>query len=72
MQPKLAIVIPCYNEEAVLPITSRLFREQLERMIREEEEEQAKKVAQQPPEQPEEGAGPQDAAEKEPEEENKP
>ena len=34
MQPKLAIVIPCYNEEAVLPITSRLFREQLERMIR--------------------------------------
>ena len=34
MRPtKLYIVIPCYNEEAVLPITSKLFLEQLERMI---------------------------------------
>lgn len=29
MQPKLIIVIPCYNEEEVLPITSELFLEKL-------------------------------------------
>lgn len=29
----LWIVIPCYNEEAVLPITSKMFLEQLETMI---------------------------------------
>lgn len=34
MQPKLAIVIPCYNEEEVLPITSQMFRDQLNDMIR--------------------------------------
>lgn len=28
-QPILCIVIPCYNEEAVLPITSKLFREEI-------------------------------------------
>ena len=33
MLPKLIIVIPCYNEEEVLPITSRLFREELEGLI---------------------------------------
>lgn len=33
MIPKLAIVIPCYNEEDVLPITSELFRNQLIHMI---------------------------------------
>ena len=27
--PRLYIVIPCYNEEAVLPITSPLFRDKL-------------------------------------------
>lgn len=32
-QPILAIVIPCYNEEEVLPITSKLFLEQLNKMI---------------------------------------
>lgn len=32
----LWIVIPCYNEEEVLPITSSLFLEQLNKMIREE------------------------------------
>ncbi len=36
-QPVLFIVIPCYNEEAVLPITSDLFLEQLMKMIRKEE-----------------------------------
>jgi glycosyltransferase involved in cell wall biosynthesis len=30
---KLYIIIPCYNEEKVLPITAPLFLEQLERMI---------------------------------------
>ena len=33
MLPKLMIVIPCYNEEEVLPITSKLFREELEGLI---------------------------------------
>ena len=28
--PRLYIVIPCYNEEAVLPITAPMFREKLE------------------------------------------
>ena len=27
--PRLYIVIPCYNEEAVLPITAPLFRDKL-------------------------------------------
>ena len=35
MKPKLAIIIPCYNEEDVLPITSKLFRNQLNEMIAE-------------------------------------
>ncbi len=35
-KPILWIVIPCYNEENVLPITSPLFLQQLEKMIGEE------------------------------------
>ena len=31
--PKLMIVVPCYNEEAVLPISSRLFLTELEDLI---------------------------------------
>jgi glycosyltransferase involved in cell wall biosynthesis len=30
--PVLYIVIPCYNEEEVLPLTAPLFREQIARM----------------------------------------
>lgn len=33
MKPILNIVIPCYNEEQVLPITANLFLEQLNKMI---------------------------------------
>ncbi len=33
--PRLYIVIPCYNEEAVLPITAPLFLEELQLLIRE-------------------------------------
>ena len=33
MQPKLYIVIPCYNEEEVLPITAGLFLEELTDLI---------------------------------------
>ena len=33
MLPRLIIVIPCYNEEEVLPITCRLFRKELEGLI---------------------------------------
>ena len=33
MTPKLIIVIPCYNEEKVLPITGPLFRQELELLI---------------------------------------
>ena len=33
MKPSLCIVIPCYNEEMVLPITSNMFLEELDKMI---------------------------------------
>ena len=33
MLPILYIVIPCYNEEAVLPITSQLFLNKVEELI---------------------------------------
>ena len=32
MKPTLYVVIPCYNEEKVLPITAPLFLEQLQLM----------------------------------------
>lgn len=32
-KPKLAVVVPCYNEEAVLPETIRRLREQLKELI---------------------------------------
>ena len=32
MKPVLYLVIPCYNEEKVLPITAPLFLEQLKAM----------------------------------------
>lgn len=35
-QPVLYIVIPCYNEEKVLPITSGMFLEKLQQLIRAE------------------------------------
>ena len=31
--PRLMIVIPCYNEQEVLPITAPMFREEVERLI---------------------------------------
>lgn len=34
MDTKLFIVVPCYNEEQVLPITSNLFLEELLELIR--------------------------------------
>lgn len=33
MLPTLYIVIPCYNEESVLPITSGMFLEKLNSLI---------------------------------------
>jgi len=33
MQPSLYIVVPCYNEEAVLPITAPLFRKKILQLI---------------------------------------
>ena len=33
MLPTLYIVIPCYNEQAVLPITAPLFKQEIERLI---------------------------------------
>jgi glycosyltransferase involved in cell wall biosynthesis len=33
---KLKIIIPCYNEQDVLPMTAPMFLEQLEKMIKEE------------------------------------
>ena len=32
-RPVLYIVIPCYNEEEVLPVTAPMFKEKLESMI---------------------------------------
>ena len=34
MKPILYIVIPCYNEEKVLPVTSGIFSEKIEQLIR--------------------------------------
>ncbi len=34
MKPTLYIVIPCYNEEKVLPVTSGIFSEKIEQLIR--------------------------------------
>ncbi len=31
--PILYIVVPCYNEESVLPVTSKIFLEKLHGMI---------------------------------------
>lgn len=33
MKPKLIVVIPCYNEESVLPITAPLFLEEIKLMV---------------------------------------
>ncbi len=33
MKEKLYIIIPCYNEQEVLPITSKLFLEELIKLI---------------------------------------
>lgn len=33
MKPKLYIIIPCYNEEAVLPITSSLFLSKIYQLV---------------------------------------
>ena len=33
MAPILYIIIPCYNEEKVLPITSPMFLEKIESLI---------------------------------------
>ena len=32
--PKLCLIVPCFNEEAVLPVTSREFKDKLEELIR--------------------------------------
>lgn len=32
--PKLYLIVPCFNEEAVLPVTSREFKDKLEELIR--------------------------------------
>lgn len=31
--PILYVVVPCYNEESVLPVTSKIFLEKLQGMI---------------------------------------
>ena len=33
MAPILYLVVPCYNEEQVLPLTSRVLREKMESLI---------------------------------------
>lgn len=33
MKPRLYMIIPCYNEEKVLPITSEMFLEELNLLI---------------------------------------
>ena len=44
MQPVLYIVIPCYNEEQVLPITSVMFRDKLLQLIGQGEINESSKV----------------------------
>ena len=34
--PKLYIVVPCFNEEQVLPITAKIFLEELQCLINKE------------------------------------
>lgn len=36
MEPRLYIIIPCYNEDEVLPITSKMFLEELKLLIEKE------------------------------------
>lgn len=36
MNKILYVIVPCYNEEAVLPITSKLFLEKIEQLIKEQ------------------------------------
>ena len=36
MIPVLYIVVPCYNEEEVLPITGKLFQEKIEQLVKQE------------------------------------
>uniref|UniRef100_UPI004038B2A1 glycosyltransferase n=1 Tax=Roseburia inulinivorans TaxID=360807 RepID=UPI004038B2A1 len=36
MQPVLYIVIPCYNEEQVLPITCSMFLEKIKSLVQKE------------------------------------
>lgn len=44
MLPILYIIIPCYNEEKVLPITAPIFEDKLKRLIEEEEINQESKI----------------------------
>lgn len=37
MEPILYLIIPCYNEEKVLPITSKLFLEKIKKLIKNKE-----------------------------------
>lgn len=43
-KPKLIIVIPCYNEESVLPITSELFLNEINHLISENKISQTSKI----------------------------
>ena len=36
MKPILYIIIPCYNEEAVLPITSEMFLDKIKSLVEKE------------------------------------
>ena len=44
VKPTLYIVIPCYNEEKVLPITSKQFLKELQTLIENEKISQDSKI----------------------------
>ena len=49
MAPRLFIIIPCYNEEAVLPVTAPMFLEKIKSLIAAEKISENSRISRRPP-----------------------